>query len=405
MAIAAWPARAGSIWEGAGPWGPYGFGHQPELGPLPAPTTPSAWDRLADPVPPPPGGWSDTNPPPRVDTLSWTSFAGDGIPAWKSNCPLVYSPDQKPAVAPPSGADIGPDDMNALAAQWKAAHPGAAFRTDSQVGEACSGYNHNYLRTTAAFVKMPDAEKSSVFRWLAESGPMGGGSSTPLSSDPSPGPGNMVTSLPECTSLTKLARFPDWLLSGLSNPTTGLFHSLAQLAPSSFNCWNGPILAGFTSAMAWAWAGKRLYTDANGGRITNRFVSIASEAPGAQEFVSSPLGKLVNAVVPSIFPAGTPQSVEGLVFRGKSIVDGRDAIVLDWRGAPLSKAFPANIEIPHVMGMLVYDECRAIQTGVYACTANADLVGGEQRMFWQIGWMPWVVKGPPSIPEYVAAIR
>lgn len=93
---------------------------------------------------------------------------------------------------------------------------------------------------------------------------------------------------------------------------------------------------------------------------------------------------------------------QGLIFRGRSYIDGRDVILMDWRGF---EAWPANVAVPHLGGWLVYDECRAIQTGVYHCTAVVDMIAGQQRLTWQEGYMPWVAKGPPSIEEYIDATR
>ena len=55
--------------------------------------------------------------------------------------------------------------------------------------------------------------------------------------------------------------------------------------------------------------------------------------------------------------------------------------------------------------MLIYDECRAIQTGVYNCTAVTDWAIGERRHTFQEGYMPWITKGPPTIDEYIAVTR
>src|SRR2546423_1376768 len=85
------------------------------------------------------------------------------------------------------------------------------------VGEAGSGYNRNYLRPAAALVKASDERKIEIFRFLGESGPMLGGSPDPLSSDPSPGPGNLVASLPMCSSWAKWAELGDWFTSGFRN--------------------------------------------------------------------------------------------------------------------------------------------------------------------------------------------
>jgi hypothetical protein len=374
-ALAAGPAGAASVWDGNGPWGRYGFGIQPQLG---------------APIPPPaPAGLYDE-----------ADFDGDGVPNRRDNCLLVPNPDQAPARRPPNGAAIGPDDLLALSAKWKAEHPDARFRDDAEVGEACSGYNKNYLRTTAALVKSSDERKIEIFTFLGESGPMFGGSPDPLSRDPSPGPGNLVASLPMCSSWSKWAEFGDWFASGFQNPSEGVFHQLAAQAPPGYDC-RSTMQRGWEEGMRHGWAGKRLYTNADGGRIINRFFPSFTEHPAFDDFARA------SATTPGVqqlelFPYGNGQSRQGLIFRGRSYIDGRDVILMDWRGF---EAWPANFVIPHLGGWLIYDECRAIQTGVYHCTAVVDMVAGERRLTWQEGYMPWVAKGPPSIEEYIAAIQ
>ena len=88
------------------------------------------------------------------------------------------------------------------------------------------------------------------------------------------------------------------------------------------------------------------------------------------------------------------------MLRGHSPIDGRPVIALDWRGMA---AQPASNAIPHVVGYLIYDECRAIQTGVWGCAIYVDFTVGETRGLWRFGWMPWVGKGPPSIEEFIQA--
>jgi hypothetical protein len=376
-ALAVGPAAAGaaSIWDGDGPWGPYGFGIQPRLGaPIPPPT--------------PAGVYDDAD------------FDGDGVPNRQDNCLLVPNPDQAPALKPPNGTAIGPDDLLALSARWKNEHPAARFRDDAEVGEACSGYNKNYLRTTAALVKASDERKIEIFKFLGQSGPMFGGSPDPLASDPSPGPGNLVASLPMCSSWSKWAEFGDWSASGFQTADEGVFHQLASQAPPGYDC-RSTMQRGWEEGMRHGWAGKRLYTSAAGGRIINRFFPSFTEHPAFDDFARA------SATTPGVqplelFPYGNGQSRQGLIFRGRSYIDGGDVILMDWRGF---EAWPANFAVPHLGGWLVYDECRAIQTGVYHCTAVVDMVAGERRLTWQEGYMPWVAKGPPSIEEYIAAIR
>ena len=90
--------------------------------------------------------------------------------------------------------------------------------------------------------------------------------------------------------------------------------------------------------MRHGWAGKRLYTNAAGGRITNRFFPSFTEQPGFDAFArattTTPGVQALN-----LYPYGNGQSREGLIFRGRSSVDGRDVILMDWRGL---KAWPAN---------------------------------------------------------------
>ena len=363
---------ASSIWDGDGPWGPYGFGIQPVLG---APIPPAAQA----------GAYDDGD------------FDGDGVLNRIDNCLLVPNADQTPAAGGPA---IGPDDLLALSAQWKAAHPDARFRDDAEVGEACSGSNKNYLRTTAALIKSSDERKIEIFKFLGESGPMFGGSPAPLSSDPSPGPGNLVAALPMCSSWAKWAEFGDWFASGFQTAGDGPFHQFEGQYSKGYDCYSS-MQRGWEEGMRHGWAGKRLYTDADGGRITNRFFPSFTEHPAFGPFAQG------SASTPGVqeakfFPYGNGQSRQGLIFRGRSYIDGRDAILMDWRGF---QAWPANAFLPHLGGWLIYDECRAIQTGVYHCTAVVDMVSGERRHTWQEGYMPWVAKGPPTIEEYLAAVR
>jgi hypothetical protein len=374
-AVAFDAAGAASVWDGDGPWGPYGFGIQPVLGaPIPPPEPAGAYD----------GG----------------DFDGDGVLNPVDNCLLVPNADQAPVVRPAGGKAIGPDDLLALSARWKAEHPDARFRDDTEVGEACSGYNKNYLRTTAALIKASDERKIEIFRFLGQSGPMFGGSPDPLASDPAPGSGNLVAALPMCSSWEKWAQAGDWFASGFSRSDSGPFHEMAASSTGETQCHSAGQRFS-EEGMRHGWAGKRLYTNADGGRITNRFFPSFTEHPGFEPFARA------SATTPGVqelklFPYGNGQSRHGLIFRGRSYIDGRDTILMDWRGF---QAWPANAFIPHLGGWLVYDECRAIQTGVYHCTAVVDMVAGERRLTWQEGYMPWVAKGPPSIEEYIAAVR
>ena len=78
--------------------------------------------------------------------------------------------------------------------------------TDAEVGEACSGYNTNYLRTISAFIDLHDDVKVKVFQLLGDGGPMFGGSPDPApyySPDPSPGPGTLRPSFPSAPRWTR----------------------------------------------------------------------------------------------------------------------------------------------------------------------------------------------------------
>src|SRR5207249_1777843 len=123
----------------------------------------------------------------------------------------------------------------------------------------------------------------------------------------------LVTSLPMCSSPAKLAELAVWILSGFTKPNEAA-PGADRFIPSLFDCGNGSVARAIEdSGMYWFWAGKRTYTNAAGGRITNRFVPIASEAPGADAFARSALGRMISRLFPSLFPAGTPQTFQGLV--------------------------------------------------------------------------------------------
>lgn len=415
------PASAQSVWDGDGPWGPYGWDqasgrfHQPRL----AAAIPAAA----------PLGRHDQQ-----------DFDGDGVANLADNCLLVPNSDQRPAAV---GTAIGPADMLDLAARWKAENPAARLRTDAELGEACSGYNGNYLRTTRALIKAPDDLKLRVFEYLGQSGPMFGGAANPFPAGkptsydqfgalpgaiaPSPTPvealpqnadgtlanGNMTPSMPMCSGYDQYSGFLRWL-TGTDGITA--FDQFQQQGgeyyreyEEQFGCGSDMLRPGWEQAMRHGWAGKRLYTNADGGRITNRFVSSISEHPFYGLFITTEPFKTLaeqSGMHPYADDTESPgQSRHGIIFRGRSYIDGRDAILMDWRG--FEAAFPLGhgVMIDGVAGNLIYDECRAIQTGVYHCTAVIDPVIGERRHTFQEGYMPWVVKGPPSIDEYIAAVR
>jgi hypothetical protein len=212
--------------------------------------------------------------------------------------------------------------------------------------------------------------------------------------------------LPMCTDWATELQLADWLSSAVRDPHGAASQFGASLAPQQ-DC--GPTLRPVWEAlMRYYWAGKRLYTDADGGRITNQFFPALTQQPGFE-----PVARLINQV-PGLqairpFPyADRPggqanaETREGLIFRGPSVIDGRDAILMDWRGP---QAFPAQVQIPGVAAALQTDECRAIQTGVYSCWAGMDLIAGRQRFLWKWSAMPWVIKGQPSIDQFLAAVR
>ena len=108
------------MWDGDGPWGPRG--QAPKLGKLISPV-----NSKADPTLAPKGGWTESEPPPPENTLAWGDFDGDGVANWRDNCLLVGNRDQQPASLPAGTANIGPDDMVALADKWKAQNPSAVL--------------------------------------------------------------------------------------------------------------------------------------------------------------------------------------------------------------------------------------------------------------------------------------
>lgn len=417
--LGATPAAAASVWDGSGPWGPYGWDagagrfHQPTLAAdIPAP---AAFGRYDD-----------------------ADFDGDGVRNIGDNCLLVPNPDQQPAQG---DAPLGPDDMLALAARWKAENPGARFRTDAEVGAACSGYDTNYLRTTRALVKAPDDVKQAVFRYLGQSGPMFGGAANPFPTGkptdydrfgsipgatmPSPtsgdslardengeiADGNMTPSMPMCSGYDQYTAFGRWLtgtediaLLDQWQASGGEFYRQWE---EQFGCGSDFQRPGWEEGMRHGWAGKRLYTNADGGRITNRFVSSMSEHPLYEQFVTQePFATFAKeSGAHPYLDDGSTQTRHGIIFRGRSYIDGKDTILMDWRGFEAAWPLGHGDVITGVAGNLIYDECRAIQTGVYHCTAVIDPVIGERRHTFQEGYMPWVVKGPPTIDEYIAAVR
>lgn len=416
----------------ADPWGPYGWDaqhgrfHQPQL----------------------------ATPTPRSEPLgSYDNgdFDGDGVRNADDNCLLVPNPDQRPARKPQTqqerqtyGSKFGPGDMLYLSSKWKKENPTGRFRDDSELGEACSGYNKNYLRTTRAFARAGDKKKMEIFRFLGQSGPMMGGAANPFPKGkptsydhfgtlpgpltPSPTPqsalarnadgtratGNMTPSMPMCSGFDEYAGFFRWL-TGANKLAPGAVDAMMprlraayQRTEKQIGCNSKTGVAGESAMMHAFWAGKRLYTNEDGGRITNRFVSAVTENPVVDAILyQEPLRTMAKAVglIPNADdPTASGQSRQGIIFRGKSYVDGNDTIMMDWRG--FEGAWPLGEgKMLGNNGNLIYDECRAIQTGVYACTAVLDVKIGKRRHTFQEGYMPWVVKGPPSINEYIAAVN
>jgi hypothetical protein len=161
---------------------------------------------------------------------------------------------------------------------------------------------------------------------------------------------------------------------------------------AQFGCPNGSFTRpGAAFVAQHMWGGKRLFTPTNaGGEITNRFAPSLSENPAWDPMLPG---------APSAwFPHQHPQTVLGHVLRGRSVLDGRPTIVLDWRansGANVGGFPVSNAGFPGMGSYLVYDECRGLQQGVWTCTANADIVRptGERKLF-QFGWMMWQSLNP-----------
>lgn len=263
--------------------------------------------------------------PAPLDRHDRSDFDGDGVPNLRDNCLLVANPDQAPAVAPAGAQPIGPDDMLVLAAAWKGEHPSARFRTDADVGEACSGYNQNYLQTTRALVEAPNETKLEIFEFLGESGPMFGGAANPFPAgrptsfdqfgtvpgtpgdlqpsptsgaalpqraDGSPAAGNDTPSLPMCSGYDQYAGYGRWLTASeaggplegpgvLFDPGEEMFRSWYTGGEAEYGCGSDFQRPGWAAGMRHGWAGKRLYTNAGGGRITNRFFPSMTEHPAS----------------------------------------------------------------------------------------------------------------------------
>lgn len=342
------------------------------LGGLPAAATPTATPTAAPTAAPtadcPPWGCADSQPrlsvpvpaPAAPGAHATEDFDSDGVPNSRDNCLLVPNSGQEGAVRP-AGAAVDP-----LAAEWDSANPRAAFRTNAELGEACSGWNENWRRTEKAQMLAPEALKHKLFAFLGAGGPM-------------IGPDTLVYGGPVCSDLN--AGF-----IAMGEYFFGFPRTPVPMPPQAA-CPDGEWAEqGQDFVAAHIWAGKRLFTPTNaGGQITNRFFPGFSEAPGADQFA--------QAAGEQWFPRGRAQTVLGHVLRGASYTDGREAILLDWRAVSGSNAggYPiANGGLPGFGDYLVYDECRGLQEGIWTCSANADIVKPDgQRELFQFAWMMW----------------
>ncbi|WP_169515784.1 thrombospondin type 3 repeat-containing protein [Amycolatopsis nigrescens] len=311
--------------------------------------------RVSVPVPPPaaPGAYA------------YEDFDNDGVYNKADNCLLVPNPAQEPANRPAGATD------DPLAVEWKQQHPTAAFRLNSELGEACSGWNGNWHRSEKAQMIAPEPIKQKLFKYLGEGGPMFGNDKLmhggPICTDANNGWVNMVEyflGMPEVD-------FP--------------------LPDEMFDCSIGNISTFIEGAVTnHVWGGKRLFTPTNdGGTITNRFFPSVTEQPWF---------KPIADAFPDVFENGRPQTVFGHVIRGSSYKDGRPTNIMDWRevtGAGID-GFPLpNLKVPFFGSILVYDECRGLQEGIWTCNANADIVkpDGNRKLF-QFGWMMWQSNDP-----------
>lgn len=298
-------------------------------------------------------------------------FDSDGVVNKADNCVLVPNADQQPA-ARPAGATEDP-----LAVEWKQQHPGAMFRLNSELGEACSGWNGNWHRTEMSLKLAPEPVAQQIYRFLGEGGPMFGDDKLmyggPVCTDVNDGWVNMIE---------YALRWPEYDIPLAETP--------------EFDCRTGEVAEGFTDWVeANVWGGKRLFTPTNsGGEITNRFFAPVTENAGFQPIIDQ---------FPSVFPHGAGQTVRGDVLRGQSYKDGRQAILLDWRNGDVG-GFRIGSNATPIGSYLAYDECRAIQEGIWPCNANMDMVRkpfpGDRKLF-QFGWM-FFQSIDPSIQNWEA---
>jgi len=384
----------------------------------------------AKPYPTRPGGWSKDNPPPRGERLAWSDFDSDGVPNWNDNCPVVPNRDQKPAVKPGNGKVPVNRSAHLQAEEWKSDNPSAMYRTAAEVGEACSSYNQNWRRTYQAFRASSNERKKDIFRFLGQGGPMFGADT-------------LMLSVPTCSTVPNLVSI---LEVALELPVGSVTNAVKRIVPSALtdqlSC-SGPFVKFLQDVGMLAWAGKHLYTPTNnGGAITNRFVPIPTEVPQ--------LKPLIDAM-PWLFPGGTGQTVQGQVRRDAvSTIDGRNGIALDWRkvsdagiGKPgkryvvtdqkltdlfniikglgrvagpgidgqILRALPLAIgdvikAIPPLKRLdanyLVYDNCRAMQEGIWFCTVQlgAKRKATNTELAFEVGWMPFESLDPSIANHY-----
>ncbi len=387
----------------------------------------------------PPGGWTKENPPPKSEPLWWADFDSDGVVNWADNCVLVPNKDQKPAVKPADGRVPVNASAHAQAIEYKQQHPGAMYRTADELGEACSSYNENWRYTSTAFRVSSNERKRDIFRFLGEGGPMWGADTLALV-------------VPTCARLDSVIGMLELIFTlpehSVSNAVERI---LGPGITDHFSCSTGFLTRLGEELGQLIWAGKHLYHPTNaGGAITNRFFPIPTEVG------------FLNPVVkwfPWLFPGGTGQTVQGQVRRdgGRSTIDGRDVISLDWRHATgagiglegnrwpitdqsltdlmnalvgLGKVAGPGIEgqiiraLPIAVGdlvkmtpikaldvnYLIYDACRALQEGFTPCTVQVaghrkagNLAGlrpvpAVSRTF-DIGWMPFTTPDPDIIHQ------
>jgi hypothetical protein len=234
-------------------------------------------------------------------------FDGDGVANLADNCLLIANPDQRRAVQP-AGATPTP----------RPAAP-SRFRTDAQLGEACSGYNDNYRRNYDVLLDTPADQLETIYKFL-EAGPM---------------PGWDVKS-------------QGWFRCGDNFAVVGELGDPTHVG----DCGTGLPREAADIVVPIAWGGKWFYTNADGGHLLNRWAPPASESDLAKAI----LGERRTAVVRADVSYGT------------SPVDGGNTIMILY-DPPVSRTEIAGV--PVVDGIV--DECRAIQTGVYHCYTWTDL--------------------------------